>query len=396
MLNTAPQRNDAPRKPLDQQAFEQAAVQHERFLKGQGGTRAILRFVEAPFVVMPRWMFNDADFTGADLTNSVFAGCHFERASLHCADLSNADLRAVNMKRADLRGACMIGAALNGAVLDEADMRAAYIAVPDGRGGVNMRWNPGPSANDNAAADFSFCAMRGVRLRNANLKGANFTGAILDGADLSGAKLTDAIFHGAVLTGVALGDLPLTPEQLQGVVLDPGPKALARMPAIASMLRAAAEWVASDGKHGAPGMLDGEDLRPLGAMLRSRVLTGLSAKGVCAVRLDFSGSELQGACFDEADLRGANFEGADLRGATFRGAKLSHASLVRANLQPLSLSDGKFHSADFSGALLERTDFTGTVLEGCDPWTLAGEPVDIPVRSDESEFGPQAEPQPAL
>lgn len=386
MLKPAQQSNEAPRKPLDQQAFETAATLHERFLKGQGGTRAILRFIEAPGVVAPRRLLNDADFTGSDLTGAVFAGCHFERASMHCADLSNADLRAVNLKRADLRGACMIGAALNGAVLDEADMRAAYIAVPDGKGGVNMRWNPGPSANDNAAADFSFCAMRGVRLRNANLKGANFTGAILDGADLSGAKLTDAIFHGAVLTGVALGDLPLTREQLVGCVLDPGPKALARMPAVAAMLRSAAEWVESNGKRGAPGVLDGEDLRPLGAMLRSRILTGLSARGVCAVRQDFSGSELQGACFDEADLRGANFEGADLRGASFRGAKLSHASLVRSNLEPLSLSDGKFHSADFTGALLDRTDFTGTVLEGFEVEMVAPP---APELQPEAELEPQ-------
>jgi uncharacterized protein YjbI with pentapeptide repeats len=382
MLKTAPQTSEAPRKPLDQQSFETAATMHEQFLKGQGGKRAMLRFVEAPGVVLPRRLLNDVDFTGSDLSGALFAGCHFERASMHCTDLSNADLRAVNLKRADLRGASLVGASLNGAVMDEADMRAAYIAVPDGKGGVNMRWRPGPPgggpANDNGAADFSYCTMRGARLRNANLKGANFTGAILDGADLSGAKLTDAIFHEAVLTGVALGDLLLTREQLLGCVLDPGPKALARMPAIAAMLRAAAEWVDSNGKRGAPGVLDGEDLRPLGAALRSRVLTGLSARGVCAVRLDFSGSELQGAIFDDADLRGANFEGADLRGASFRGAKLSHAALARADLRPLSLTDGKVHSADFAGALLDRADFTGTVLEGLDvamvapPLPLAG------------------------
>ncbi len=337
---------------------------HEKFLRGQGGVRAILRFVDSRGLMLPRRMLNDVDFTGADLTGGIFAGCHLERASLYCADLSRCDLRASNLKRADLRGACLIGASLNGAVLDEADMRAAYVAIPDGKGGLQMRWRPGPADRRDDGADFTNCAMRGVRLRNANLKGANFSGAILDSADLAGAKLTDAIFKGAVLTGVALGDLSLTAAQLEGCVVDPGPEALARMPSIAAMLRDAAEWVESDGKRGKPGVVDDEDLRPLAGALKSRILTGLSARRVLAVRADFTASELQGANFDGADLRGANFEGADLRGASFRGARLSHASLQRANLAPLTLSDGKLHSADFSGASLDRTDFTGAQMQG--------------------------------
>jgi uncharacterized protein YjbI with pentapeptide repeats len=364
MLSPAPDTPAQFRKSLDQRGFEAAASSHERFLRSQGGVRAMLRFVDSHGLMLPRRLLNDVDFTGSDLSRGVFAGCHFERASLYCADLSGCDLRASNLKRADLRGACLIGASLNGAVLDEADMRAAYVAIPDGKGGLQMRWRPGPVDRRDDGADFTNCAMRGVRLRGANLKGANFTGAILDGADFTGAKLTDATFHQAVLTGVSVSELALSAAQLKGAVMDPGPEALARMPQIAAMLRAAAEWVESDGKRGAPGVLDGEDLRPLGGALRSRILTGLSARKVLAVRVDFSGSELQGANFDDADLRGANFEGADLRGASFRDAKLSHASLARANLAPLVLPDGKLHSADFTGAELDRTDFAGTRLQG--------------------------------
>jgi uncharacterized protein YjbI with pentapeptide repeats len=364
MLNPVEDTAGQFRKCLDQRGFEAAAASHERFLKGQGGVRAMLRFVDSRSLMLPRRLLNDADLTGSDLTGGVFAGCHLERASLYCTDLTACDLRASNLKRADLRGACLIGASLNGAVLDEADMRAAYVAVPDGKGGLQMRWRPGPVERREDGADFTNAAMRGARLRNANLKGANFTGAILDGADLVGAKLTDATFHRAVLTGVAIGDLALTGAQLEGAVMDPGPQALARMPQIAAMLREAAEWVESGGKRGRPGVLDGEDLRPLGAALRSRVLTGLSARKVLAVRVDFSGSELQGANFDEADLRGANFEGADLRGASFKGARLSHASMARANFEPLVLPDGKLHSADFTDAELDRADFSGTRLHG--------------------------------
>jgi uncharacterized protein YjbI with pentapeptide repeats len=377
MLNTAEEPANAFRKSLDPGGFEAAVASHEKFLRGQGGQRAMLRFVDSRGLQLARRLLNDIDLTGSDLSDGVFAGCHMERASLYCTDLSRCDLRASNLKRADLRGACMIGASLNGAVLDEADMRAAYVAIPDGKGGLQMRWRPGPVDRRDDGADFTNCAMRGVRLRNSNLKGANFTGAILDGADFTGAKLTDAIFHRAVMTGIPLGDLALTAAQLDGAVLDPGPQALSRMPAIADMLRKAAEWVESNGKRGAPGVIDGEDLRPLGAAFKSRILTGLSARRVCAVRLDFSGSELQGASFEDADLRGANFEGADLRGASFRNARLAHANMTRANLAPLVLPDGKLHPADFSGAELDRTDFTGAMPPTLETLTRA-EPQALP------------------
>ena len=376
MLNLANPRPAPLGGELDQAAFEASAREHERFLAGSGGRRAILRFVRGSGLDARSRLLNEADLTGADLTGSYFAGCHLESASLQCADLSGCDLRAANLRRADLRGARLAGATLNGAMLDEADMRAAYIALHDPIGGMRMHAARGQKMGpDGAAADFSNCAMRGVRLRNANLKGADFSDSILDGADLAGAKLTDANFSGAVLTGVEVSRLPLTEAQLQSCVVDPGSGALQRAEALADMLDQAEIWVETGGRQGAPATLDGEDLRPLAWRLRARVLTALSARNVCAVRADFSGSQLQGANFEGADLRGASFEGADLRGACFRGAKLSHASLCRADLRPLALPDGRMHFPDFSAAVMERTDLTLTVaanpLKGAEEQQLA-------------------------
>ena len=364
MLNLANLKPPPAGSELDQDAFEVSAREHERFLSGHGGRRAILRFVKASGLDGRSRLLNEADFTGADLSNGGFAGCHLEAASLQCADLSGCDLRAANLKRADLRGACLAGATMNGAMLDEADMRAAYIAIADPQAGMRLH---APRADkvgpDGASTDFRNCAMRGARLRNANLKGADFGYAILDGADLAGAKLTDANFRGAVMTGMEVARLPLTDEQLQGCVIDPGELALKRAEALCDMLDQAELWVDSGGRRGAPAILDGEDLRPLDWRLRARILTALSARDVCAVRANFSGSQLQGANFEGADLRGANFEGADLRGANFRSAKLSHASLCRADLRPLSLPDGRLHFPDFAGAIMERTDLTLTVAD---------------------------------
>jgi uncharacterized protein YjbI with pentapeptide repeats len=341
---------------------------HERFLRAAGGSRAFLQYTDAPGVDGRRRLLNDADFTGADLEGALFTGCHLERALLYCANLAGCDLRAANLKRADLRGAHLAGAALNGAVLDEADMRAAYIVHAGGDGVLQiLRHGGGPSVGlggaESFGADFTNCAMRGVRLCAANLKGANFSGAVLDGADFTGAKLTDAIFHDTVLTSMDVDYLELTAEQRLGCVLDPAPAAFAQTPALLARLQRATEWVESNGRRGAPAVVDREDLRPLGGAFRGRLLTATSARGACAIHMDFSGSELQGAIFDRADLRGAVFEGADIRGASFRGAKLSHARFGGADLAPLVLPSGELHPPNFDGASMERADFTNTILE---------------------------------
>jgi uncharacterized protein YjbI with pentapeptide repeats len=354
--------------------FASIAAAHEKFLRGTGGARAILRFVEARGIDCRRRILNDADFTGSDLRGAQFAGCHFERAALHCTDLGGADLRSTNLKRADLRGAVLAGAALNGAVLDEADMRAAYIAMTDASGSLRIvprrlgRLLGGLSDSD-IGADFTNCAMRGVRLCAANLKGANFTGAVLDAADFTGAKLDGAVFHDAVLTGLTGVEPVLSQQQRGSCVFDATAQAVARAPALLAALQVAVEWGDTRGKQGAPAVLDNEDLRPLSTAFRGRRSPALSAKGARAIGLDFSGGQFQGAIFDGADLRGAVFEEADLRGASFRDAKLSHARFSRADLRPLAGANGKLYPPNFEGASLDRVDFSHTALEGVERQT---------------------------
>jgi len=350
------------RRTWDQRSIEKAVALHERFLRGaRGGQRAFLRYADAPGLDCRRRLLNDADFTGANLAGSAFTGSHFERAALHCVNLEGCDLRAANLRRADLRGARLAGAVLSGAVMDEADMRAAYIAYAADEGLYVFRHGASSTKDLSAGgfgADFTDCAMRGVRLCAANLKGANFTGAVLEHADLSGAKLTDAVFKDTVLEGVDLERLTLTPEQLGGCVFGPDAAAVARGEVIRERLRRAEAWVQSAGKSGEPAALDGEDLRPLQGAFRGRVLTAVSARRVRAIHLDFTGSSLQGAVFDGADLRGAVFDSADLRGASFQGAKLSHARFAGADLAPLMLPGGRPHPASFAGATLHGADFT--------------------------------------
>ena len=358
---------DIPIRParggsLDQSRFDVIADAHERFVRSRGGARAEFRFAELAGLDARRRLLNDAIFIGADLQSALLAGAHFERAALQGANLRGCDLRAANLRRADLRGACLAGASLNGAVLDEADLRAIRII----RAGPNHT-GFGPShegAADGQAADMSNCAMRGARLRAANLKGVNFSGAVLEGANLTGANVAGANFTGAVIAGAIGATKTLTAEQLSACIHDPHDAVVARRPVLAAKLAACGLWVETDGSEGAPAVLDHEDLRPLGGLLSERLLTALSARGVRAMGVDFSASQLQGANFRGADLRGAVFDGADLRGACFEDAKLAHARFDRAILTPLRLIGGRSLAPNFKGAALDRTDFSATAMAG--------------------------------
>jgi uncharacterized protein YjbI with pentapeptide repeats len=353
---------------LDDAGFAAFASAHERFLRGGGGARAILRFVEAPGIDARRRILNDVDFTGANLRGALFAGCHLERAALHCADLTRADLRAANLRRSDLRGAVLAGAALNGAVMDQADMRAAYIALTDSNGTLRiLPRREGRSSttfsDGEIGADFTNCAMRGVRLCSANLKGANFSGAVLEAADFTGANIAGAVFNEAVLTGLSGAPPALSEEQKRNCIFDPDAEAKARAPVLLWALQRATEWAASGGQVNEPAVLDDADLRPLQGAFRERVLPALSAKRARAIGIDFTGAQLQGSTFEGADLRGAVFEGADLRGVSFKNARLSHARFSRSDLTPLVSESGSQHAPTFEGAHLERVDFSRTVME---------------------------------
>jgi len=345
---------------LDQGRFDAIADAHERFVRGRGGVRAEFRFADLAGLDARRRLLNDSIFIGANLQGSLLAGAHFERAAMQGANLRGCDLRAANLRRADLRGASLAGASLNGAVLDEADLRAIRII----RAGPNHSGfgRPHEGAADGFSADMSYCALRGARLCAANLKGVNFTGAVLEGANLTGANVAGAIFTGAVITGAIGATQTMTAEQLSACVHDPLDKAVARRPVLAAKLEACALWIETGGAQGAPAVLDNEDLRPLGGLLRERLLTAMSARGARAIGVDFSASQLQGANFRDADLRGAVFDAADLRGACFEGAQLAHARFGRAILTPLLLIGGRLIAPSFKGAVLERTDFTATAM----------------------------------
>jgi uncharacterized protein YjbI with pentapeptide repeats len=153
------------------------------------------------------------------------------------------------------------------------------------------------------------------------------------------------------------------PGALARCILDPGPRAQARLGEIIQQIEQAELWVRSDGATGGPAKLDGIDLRPAKGQLARRRLAGASMRGVVAVGVQFVGATLVGANFEGADLRGADFTNADLRGASFKSAKLAHAILTNADISPLPLRDGRERAVSFEGATLDGTGLAGKFPE---------------------------------
>ncbi|MBB5744538.1 pentapeptide repeat-containing protein [Brevundimonas variabilis] len=339
--------------PFSQAILDRYLDAHGRYIRGQpGGRRALVKYLQAPLLDFRGRQLAEADFTGANLERASLLKAGFERASFYCANLRGTDARHADFRQADFRGASLRGANLAGAKLDAADMRQAMLARADIDGGYHL-WLQGDGADGEEmrfSVDLTNCSMKGVKLNSAKLKWANFSGAILHGADLSGADLTGAQFAGAVLTSARFDRLKIDPSAFDKCVLDPSQAALDRVPFLESLVNDNTRWVETNGKVGQPATLDGEDLRPLNALFAKRALTALSAKGCCAIGVDFSSAQLQGACFDRADLRDANFSSADLRGASFDGALLWHARFDDADIRPLALAGGSARDFSFKGA----------------------------------------------
>ncbi len=351
--------------PFTQPILNRLLDVHERFAKSQpGGRRAMIKYLQAPRLDLGGRCLVDADFTGANFEGARLARANFERASLYCADLRGADARGANFRRADIRGATLRDANLTGANLDEADMRRATLVRVDldGEFALASASRQGLADGDGAfSVDLTNCSMKGAKLNNARLKGANFSGVLLQGADLQGADLTGANFSGAIMADTNLVGAKVDAEAFVHAVQDPSPEALDRAALLEARVKDGCLWVTTSGAQGRAAMLDGEDLRPLKRLFAGLPLTALSARSACAISVDFSGAQLQGAHFDDADLRDATFAGADLRGASFRGAVLWHANFDGADVRPLALAGGSTRALDLQGAQFVRDSFRTSI-----------------------------------
>lgn len=325
--------------------------EHQRFLAGQGGARAVLRGEKLDGLILANRDLSKADLSGACLVGANLSGSNFFQANLSGADLRGCDLRRARLEYADLRGASFKGADLSQANADFADLRGG---LPDTSDALMF-----------GAADFSSACLRSASFRHARLDDADFSDALLEAALFEDASLGKACFRNAVLSEADLRKWTIPPALLK-VCLAPAPfGALRRAKTLLADLKAHHAWSVSRGRNGRRANVDGEDLRPLGAALKGLNLTGLSARNAVAVSVDFSGCQLKGANFDGADVRAAKFSGADLTGASFRRAKLAHAGFQNAQIQDLVLSpDQSFHFHTPKGAVCLFGDAVTSFMAG--------------------------------
>lgn len=350
-------------RTLNQTELNHILALHERHGAAMHGFRTEFKGAGLDGLNLANRRLSGVDFTAASLVGATLFGSSLTRTRFFGADLRRCDLRNADLTASDLRGACLNRANLSFAKLDGADLRAV-VMVKSGPNGMPVADAPeNRQGGKPIGVDFTNSSMKGVSFTGAHLQGADFSNAVLEGAVFRGAKITDSIFHGAVLTGVEVKDLNVPPEALHGCVFDVSQHALKRAAVLNAALDAHEKWVATNGKEGAPAVLDGEDLRPLRKSFVGRRLTALSARRTIAIGVEFQGCRLQGAKFQGADLRDANFTDADLAGVSFRDAKLAHAVFDKANIAQLRLLTGEIVLPDFAGAEVVEEQFRRAVVE---------------------------------
>jgi uncharacterized protein YjbI with pentapeptide repeats len=177
--------------------------------------------------------------------------------------------RGAKLENTALAGVRLIEADLRGAHLQSANLQEAYLRD------VNLQ-----------EANLQGANLHGTDMWFANLRGADLRNAELEFADLNGADLRNAKLEGANLQHANLQDVNLKGANLQGANLD------------------------NAKLHGAK--LEGADLRKANLSGASLQLgAGLEPAA------DLRHANLEGANLQYADLQGANLKGANLRHATY-------------------------------------------------------------------------------
>jgi len=158
------------------------------------------------------------------------------------------------------------------------------------------------------------------------------------------AHSNDADFSGALTHGNAGRDVAALPESFVDLLLRHE------------------QWVASDGREGAPLDVSGFDLRSASG-LTGRRLSALVGYHAILYGMNLEGIALQTAQLEGADLRASHLGNSDLRGINLRQARLNHADLRDCNFGPLLLADGRVISSALDGADARQADFRGANLQ---------------------------------
>lgn len=357
----------AERAVEDIEIINQRLIDHAKWLRGKGGSRADLSFEDLSHLSLRKVCLRQAVLVGANLIQCDLSEADLTHAELFGADLECADLSHADLTGADFRGANLHKAILAGTILRGADLRSDRVSVRQGlgKGGDPQQ---GQTRLTEARLD------RAV-LCEANLSGCDFSGADMQEADLSGADLSRACFMGADLSGAALTKAKLDGTVIEVERLDANQriqlgKNVAKLTEptfelvadhkVRQMVHAHEAWIMSEGAKGA--RLDLTMCRLESKALAGVDLSGARLRRCCLALMDLTGTRLDMADLAYADLRGAIMEEASLSGTNLRRANLSRAQAAAASFVPMQMVGDRTWPTNLEGALLIDADLTNAVF----------------------------------
>jgi uncharacterized protein YjbI with pentapeptide repeats len=293
-----------------------------------GDTDAVMGLFHRNIQVVDQDLVVDKDVTPGEATlnlrNRDLRFARLDRTDVHQADMTGANLDGASLVGADLRGVLMQCGSLDELLLTD-DRRVARCTSARAANFYKARMGEAKMAGVD---------LRGARLEQAQLGGADLSHGLMIGTDFSSAQLDRAnLSGGAVLQGANFLLASMQGADLSGAKLQMADFANAGM----------------QGANLSLGSLEGAVLRDA----------------------DLDGANMQMSRLQGADLKGAKMQGADLSGALVwrtqppSGEASTMADMAQIVLQPPSEAD----MAAVSDVLarLETSPLKGRLSEGLSP-----------------------------
>ncbi|WP_341793601.1 MULTISPECIES: pentapeptide repeat-containing protein [unclassified Rickettsia] len=284
------------------------------------------------------------DFTGADLSEAIFAGsiltnCKFENTNISKANFESVELQNASFTNVNADNTNFFNTNIKNAVVEHSEFTHAFMSRSDGKEVVVKNSNFDYANIKDGKWDES-------KLVNSTFNYANLEGISLISADLQKVKMQHAILDNAILTGCKVIECDLSNSLMNKVEAS---KAEFRDTILKN--------IEAKGVNLTEAELD-KLVTLEGADLQNAILKRINAEGV-----NFAKANLDLVQAQEANLRGSILTDATAKFANFRGAIFREAKAQGVNLSYSNLEKVDAQNADFTKALMRRVqaenaDFT--------------------------------------
>lgn len=346
--------------------------------------------------------FSGLDFRGSDLSDSRLFESDFSGADLGCIVRNGVDRS--DMKCTDLTSVHATGAIFNSANTSGADFSNSFLSrTAFSRLEIDCRQFEEEGHSLDWCASFDNALLSHAKFQNSNISNASFLNADLSGTDFIQTRIAGSNFEGANLSGVLFEGVDLTGTKFDGAVFgctneeEPNEKCSSFVET--NLTDTSFEATNLDGMHfsslsaGNANFSNAEmsgsffdrvdlteanlsEIQSLGLMLEVSFpqdfnLRGVGAHPASLLKPRFHGSpdllDFRGVNLPEYELSGSemysvDFSGANLGGAKFKGAELRFVNFQGADLRNVDFSYARLERPDFRGALLDGAKFSGAQL----------------------------------